>query len=74
VATWAPTNESSDHVRRLTPAASRQEVIDGSGDLFWQDAAENLVWLKVTGGLPAFTEPGSLDHYYQPMFLRIHVP
>ena len=76
VAAWAPNNDQSDHVRRLTRAASRQEVIDGSGNLFWQDTAQNLVWLKITGGLPpsSYDEPGSLDYQYQTMFLRIYVP
>jgi len=34
--------------KRLTAAASRAEVAAGTGTRFWQDKANNLVWVKLT--------------------------
>lgn len=39
-----PTQDS----RLLTQAASRAAVAAGAGNLYWQDTANNLVWIKLT--------------------------
>ncbi|MEK8033939.1 G8 domain-containing protein [Ideonella sp. DXS29W] len=40
------------NVRPLAPAANLAAVQASSGDKFWQDKANNLVWFKYQGGLP----------------------
>jgi G8 domain len=42
-----PTN-----LRLFKPASSLGEVIQSGGDKLWQDAANNLVWIRFQGGLP----------------------
>ncbi|MEM7297523.1 MAG: right-handed parallel beta-helix repeat-containing protein, partial [Bacteroidota bacterium] len=41
-------NTNNFHV--YTMVNSRQEVIDSEGETFWQDKANNLVWVKIRGG------------------------
>jgi hypothetical protein len=68
----AATNANS---RVLTRAASRAEVQAGSGDSYWQDTANQLVWVKLTPlGLSqpwARVVPGSDDDLYRAYSLRI---
>jgi len=40
------------NVRTMAPVASLAAVQASSGDKFWQDKANNLVWFKYQGGLP----------------------
>lgn len=37
--------------RNFTAANSLAEVLAGPGDLYWRDAAQNLLWLKIVGGI-----------------------
>ncbi|AKJ31141.1 G8 domain-containing protein [Caldimonas brevitalea] len=57
---WSP-DTRPDHVRRFTPANSYAEVLNGNGNLVWQDRANHLVWVKVQGGLTPQTGPVNSD-------------
>jgi hypothetical protein len=60
--------------RALTAAASRAEVAAGNGSLYWQDRANQMLWVKVTPlALPAWTgaAAGSDDDLYRRFALRI---
>jgi hypothetical protein len=49
---WLPTDSFYKYARFLKPAASLGDVTAApAADLMWQDRANNLVWLKVQGGL-----------------------
>jgi hypothetical protein len=43
---------NSSAVRVMTAALSLAEVEASVGDRFWQDRANNLVWVRIAGGLP----------------------
>jgi hypothetical protein len=46
----APNN--AQHIRRtLSAAGSLSEVVSSSGNKYWKDSSQNLVWVKVVGGL-----------------------
>lgn len=58
------------------PVANRQEVIDSNGETYWQDAANNLVWIKIAGGLqegfnPDDYEPHDDERLYERFYLRV---
>jgi hypothetical protein len=61
--------------RLLLPAASKAEVLAGAGGLFWQDTANDLVWIKATPlGLAApwaGIKPGSDEDLYRTYNIRI---
>jgi hypothetical protein len=69
------TSGSSSTGRVMTPVSSLAEVEASAGDRFWQDRANNLVWVRVAGGLP-YPNVGNLDvdedeALYRTMFLNI---
>ena len=49
---WQPGDPWYPAARFFKPAASLSEVTASGGDKMWQDTANNLVWIKVQGGLP----------------------
>jgi hypothetical protein len=61
--------------RLLLPAASKAEVVAGGGHLYWQDTANDLVWIKATPlGLAApwaRSTAGSDDDLYRSYSIRI---
>ncbi len=63
------------NARLLLPAADKAAVTAGAGDLYWQDTANQLVWIKATPlGLPAHwaaVTPGSDADLYRPYRVRI---
>lgn len=71
--TTAPTY-ANKHV--YTPVASRQAVLDSSGETYWQDTANDLVWIKIQGGIqqtwdPASYAPHSDELLYWLFYLRV---
>jgi hypothetical protein len=59
----------------LTLAANRNAVAAGNGSLYWQDRANNLIWVKVTPRAASFwagTVPGSDDDLYRSFALQVH--
>lgn len=60
--------------RLLTPAASRAAVAAGTGTLYWQDTANNLIWVKLTplglNAWPGVPVDSDLD-LYRRYLLRI---
>ena len=81
--TWDAMNDShaaapdSAIKRNYTAVGSRQAVIDSAGGTYWQDAANDRVWIKVSGGLEQnFVPPGTLPTddllLYDVFRLRIH--
>jgi hypothetical protein len=52
IATWPSTSTNWQYVRTMRAGAGLADVKASSGDVYWQDRANNLVWLKVQGGLP----------------------
>ena len=60
----------------MSPTTSLESVIAAPGTLFWQDNANNLVWVKIVGGLPSPGEDGFLpntdDFLYRARYLRVH--
>lgn len=64
-------------IRRLTAASSVAEVASASaGDRFYQDKANNLVWVRPQGGLPpdGTVTAGTDTDLYHPMVLRVTTP
>ena len=49
--TWSPDAPYAKYARYFRAAGSLAEVIAGSGDLMWQDRANNIVWVRYRGGL-----------------------
>ena len=45
------TDTRRQFIRTFSAATSAAEVATSSGDKYWQDQANNLVWVKVQGGL-----------------------
>lgn len=72
---WQPGDYSLRYKRALSATTSLEQVAASAGDRFWQDQANNLVWVKVVGGLPSPGQgewkPNSDEVLYQPMRLRI---
>lgn len=56
---------------------SRQAVIDAAeGEVYWQDMVNNLVWIKIRGGITQFWQPDDYDldsdeRIYWPFNLRV---
>ncbi len=50
-ATWQPTDPWANQKRSMTSAGSLSEVQTSSGDKYWRDTANNLVWVKFKGGI-----------------------
>jgi hypothetical protein len=63
------------NARLMRPAASRDEVIAGAGDLYWQDSANHLVWVKAVpfnlSGPWLQAAAGSDDDLYRSFHIRI---
>lgn len=64
-----------------TAVASFQQVISSNGETFWQDKANNRVWVKLKGGRWQFwinnaneAVPSSDELLYEPTVLRIFQP
>jgi len=80
--TYNPNNVNGycndQHCHSYTAVDSLAEVIASSGETFWQDTANNVVWAKVQGGLvdnyvaPEDLLPFSDESMYKPFKLRIH--
>lgn len=62
--------------RDYTAVASLAAVQASAGQTYWQDTANDVVWIKVAGGvaapLPAGTPPFSDDALYRAFHLRVH--
>ena len=43
--------EMQKYVRTFLPASSLAEVVASSGDRIWQDRANNMVWVRIQGGM-----------------------
>jgi hypothetical protein len=73
---WAPTDPWYPSARFFKPAASLSEVVASGGDKIWQDKANNLVWIKVQGGLPypnaANLVPGSDEDLYRTYSVELY--
>lgn len=69
-------DERASYMRRMTAAPSLAAVVASSGDRFFQDSANDLVYLRVAGGLPFPFVPneGSDEDIYRPMQVRITGP
>lgn len=52
LATWPSTDSRWQYVRKIRPGANLAEVKASTGEVLWQDRINNLVWVKVQGGLP----------------------
>jgi hypothetical protein len=66
--------EEGQNTRTLTAVNSRAEVASGTGNRYWLDRANNLIWVKVAPtGLNqwANTVPGSDDDLYRSFSLRV---
>ena len=62
------------HTRVMTSVANRAAVASGDGTKFWQDKANNMIWVKVTpysGNFWTGVTPNSDDDLYRVMALRI---
>jgi hypothetical protein len=57
--TWTGTESYANRKRLMTATSSLANVIASSGDKYFRDAAQNLVWVKIQGGLP------NPDHDYE---------
>jgi hypothetical protein len=72
---WANFSGTGQNSRLLSPAASQAAVAAGAGELYWQDAANQLVWIKLTPlGLSApwsGVVPGSDTDLYRQYYVRI---
>jgi hypothetical protein len=64
------------HRRELVAVNSYSELVGTSMDSIWQDRANNLVWVRISGGLPSPGEanwaPNSDAELYRHMTLRIY--
>jgi hypothetical protein len=70
--TW-PAGYRADAVRWLTAGSSLVDVMASpNGSVFWQDSANNLVWVKVAGGLTMSTTTDSDYLLYNPMDLALY--
>jgi hypothetical protein len=49
---YDPSYLKRSNVKSMTPATSLAAVASSSGDKFWQDKANNLVWFKHVGNIP----------------------
>ncbi|MEO6186244.1 MAG: G8 domain-containing protein [Steroidobacteraceae bacterium] len=62
-------------VRYFSAASSLAEVSASAGDRYWQDRANNLVWLRIVGGLSypnlAGLDAASDEPLLRPMVLKI---
>ena len=50
--TWTGTESYANRKRLMTATSSLANVIASGGDKYFRDAAQNLVWVKIQGGLP----------------------
>jgi hypothetical protein len=71
-------SQFNDTYQRLD---SRDAVIQSDGATFWQDKSNNLVWVKIKGGVwefwtndPEIDTPTEDELLYEPTELRIYVP
>jgi G8 domain/Right handed beta helix region len=65
---------SATHTRVMTAVNSRALVASGDGTKFWQDTANNMIWVKITPYTGSFWNgitPNSDDDLYRVMSLRI---
>jgi len=69
---------NDSHCHSYTAVDSLADVIASSGETFWQDETQNIVWLKIQGGITdAYTAPEDLLPFseqvlYTPFRVRIH--
>ena len=70
--------QSPGSLRTYTNVNSLNEVINSSGETFWQDAQNNRVWIKIQGGHwqywtndPLVSVPSNDDLLYNTSILRI---
>jgi hypothetical protein len=53
---------SSATIKRTSTAAQTlNEVTTSQGDKYWQDTAQNILWVKIVGGLPSANAPVNSD-------------
>jgi len=73
VADFGPSDARRQFVREMTAAGSVTEVANSNGTLFYRDAANDLVWVRVQGGIPwdGTPAPNSDDDLYRPVGYRI---
>ncbi len=75
VRSWSD-KATSPRVRLMQPASSIEEVRSSNGDKYYQDKANNMVYIKLRHDLPqGFTpEPGSDDDLYRAINFVIAAP
>jgi hypothetical protein len=69
------TNGPTDSRKRIyTPVSGLGAVAASQGGVFWQDSGNEVVWIKIQGGLEVHPgeDPNSDAALYLPHFLRIH--
>lgn len=64
---------SNSNVKRTMRAAlSLADVVASQGDKYWQDTAQNVLWVKIVGGLPSDAGEENSDTYlYRSMRLVV---
>jgi hypothetical protein len=62
-------------VRPMSPGANLAAVLNSQGEIYWRDTANNLVWVKVRGGLPvpdeANLKPNTDAYLYRTVALML---
>ncbi len=52
---------NNNTTRTVSAAQNLAEVTTSQGDKYWRDTAQNIVWVKIVGGLPSRTSPANSD-------------
>jgi hypothetical protein len=63
---------NNNTTRTITAAQNLAEVTASQGDKYWQDTAQNILWVKIVGGLPSNAGVVNSDTYlYRDMRLVV---
>jgi hypothetical protein len=63
---------NNNTTRTITAAQNLAEVTASQGDKYWQDSAQNILWVKIVGGLPSNAGVVNSDTYlYRDMRLVV---
>lgn len=71
------TNQDANIYKHIyQPVADRDAVVNSSGETYWQDTANDLVWIKIQGGIDQLWNPGDFpadsdQELYRLFHLRI---
>ncbi len=52
---------NNNTTRTISAAQNLAEVAASQGDRYWQDTAQNILWVKIVGGLPSASAPVNSD-------------